>query len=70
MKISEIDNIAYKLYTSHANSRLTKKNKKLSMEYIKIELFVEYKKIFNSFYQEANIILRKEKINNLNEKLL
>ena len=66
MTASEIDNIAYGLYLKYINEMLINKN----IEHIKIEEFINYKKIFISFYKDANIFLRKEKINNINEKLL
>jgi hypothetical protein len=65
MKITDIDNIAYKLYSIDAKKRLINKNIDL-----RIELFIIYKNIFIDYYKNANIILRKEKINEINEKLL
>ena len=65
MKISELDIIAYKLYKTYANKNIINKN----MDIIKIDLFSEYNFIFKDYYKDANIILRKNKINKINEKL-
>jgi len=66
MKTTELDNIAYNLYIKYINGRL--KNKKI--EHIKIEEFIDYKRIYEIFYKEANIFLRKGKIIKINEELL
>ena len=60
MKITEIDRIAYELYFKYANLR--------SFAIMHTDSFFEYKDIyyFKHFYFEANMLLRKQKLEKLN----
>ena len=61
LAVSEIDNLAYRLYWNY--------NKYTSGVYECSDMFFEHKQDFKEYYEEAIIMLRKEKIKQLKENI-
>lgn len=58
-KTTKLDDIAYSLYYNEH---------RIKVLLVSNDYFIIHKDIFKNYYSQANIILRKEKLNKINEK--